>query len=255
MADEKQVPIWHTSISSVEPGSIRIRGCEVGRLMAEASFADAVYLLLKGVFPPENHRRTMRALLVSSLDHGTTPPSVLVARSIVSGGNPLNAAVAGGILAIGESHGGAIEACAKLLQENASGENEIKRAAALVADYKKSKKRIPGYGHRLHGEDPRSAKLFQIAAEDNLRGRHIRFALALEKALAESSGKKLPINIDGAIAAVISEMGFDWRMGKGFFIISRTPGLVAHAFEERTREKPMRKMGLFDTHYDGPRDK
>lgn len=94
---------------------------------------------------------------------------------------------------------------------------------------------MPGFGHRLHTADPRTAKLFEIARRNQYSGRHIELALALEKSLEELSGKRLPINVDGAIAAVISDMGFDWRLGKAFFIISRVVGLVAHSYEERSR--------------------
>ncbi len=112
--------------------------------------------------------------------------------------------------------------------------------------------RMPGYGHRLHTTDPRTAKMFEIAKRNGFSGKHIKLCLALQKALSEKMGKKLPINVDGAIAAVISDMGFDWQLGKGFFIISRVPGLIAHAYEEKTREKPMRKLGPMPFEYDGP---
>ena len=224
--------------------------------MREATFADGIYLMLKGEMPSASHSRVMNAVLASSIDHGLTPPSSLATRTVMSGGNPLNAAVAGGILTIGESHGGAIEACARMLQAEAPQDiaNSAETAAALVAKYREEKKRISGFGHRVHGTDPRATVLFEIAEEEGLAGRYVAFARAIEDALEAASGRRLPINVDGAIAAMISEMGFDWRMGKGFFIASRTPGLVAHAFEERTRERPMRQMTNFDTIYDGPED-
>jgi citrate synthase len=123
-------------------------------------------------------------------------------------------------------------------------------------DYLKEKKiRMPGFGHRLHNVDPRTVKLFEIAKKCKFSGRHIELSRAVEKALAEKLGKKLPINVDGAIAAVISDMGFDYRLGKGFFIISRVPGLLAHAYEEMTRERPMRQLGNRNYSYDGPDDR
>ncbi|HOZ09012.1 MAG TPA: citrate/2-methylcitrate synthase, partial [candidate division Zixibacteria bacterium] len=118
-----------------------------------------------------------------------------------------------------------------------------------------NKMRMPGFGHRLHNIDPRTGKLFALADRHGYRGRHIDLCRAIEKALAEKLGKELPINVDGAIAAVISDMGFDWRLGKGFFIISRVPGLVAHVYEEMTREKPMRRLGPPPFKYDGPPDR
>jgi citrate synthase len=114
---------------------------------------------------------------------------------------------------------------------------------------------MPGLGHQLHARDPRTAKLFELAARKGLTGKHTELFQALEKALESKLGRHLPININGAVAAVISDMGLDWRLGKGIFIISRVPGLLAHAFEEMTREKPMRKLGPMPFEYDGPKDR
>ena len=111
---------------------------------------------------------------------------------------------------------------------------------------------MPGYGHRLHTKDPRTARLFEIAEKNGYSRKHIRFCQILEKELSASLNKTLPVNVDGAIAAVMSDMGFDWRLGKGFFIISRTAGLLAQCYEELVREKPMRKLGPPPFEYDGP---
>lgn len=125
-------------------------------------------------------------------------------------------------------------------------------AKDLVEALTNKKKRIPGFGHRLHETDPRTVKLFELAEKLKFSGKHIILAQAVEKELEKHSGKRLPINVDGAIAAIISDMGFDYRLGKGFFIISRVPGLVAHAFEEWTKQKPMRKLGDTNFQYAGP---
>lgn len=244
---------WKTAITDVSGGQIRVRGYDIADIMEHLSFADVVYLILKGDLPNNQQRRMMEAMLVSSVDHGPTPPSNLAARTVFSGGNSLNAAVAAGVLTIGDSHGGAIEQCAKILQEwakKAGSPQEIARA--LVAEFKEKSKRMPGYGHRIHKRDPRTVKMLEIAERIGYKGRIIELAVAIQDELERMSGKDLPLNVDGAIAAVISEMGFDWRLGKGFFIISRVPGLVAHVYEEWTREKTMRKLGPPEFDYDGP---
>nr|MBN2277220.1 citryl-CoA lyase [candidate division Zixibacteria bacterium] len=244
---------WKSAITDIGPGKIRVRGYDITQIMDKLSYAEAVFLILKGELPTKAEAEMMRAILVSSIDHGCSPPSVLGTRNVVSGGNPLNAAIAGGVLVIGDSHGGAIENAARILQNWAGKEGEVKTLVSQMVDWMKEKKiRMPGFGHRLHNVDPRTVKLFEIAGRNNFSGRHIELCRALEKALAESTGKQLPINVDGAIAAVISDMGFDWRLGKGFFIISRVPGLLAHAYEEMTREKPMRQLGNRNFSYDGP---
>lgn len=252
MAEE----LWKTAITDIGPGRIRVRGYDIADVMEKLSFAEAVFLILKGELPSKAEAALMNAILVSSIDHGVSPPSVLGARTVQSGGNSLNAAVAGGVLVIGDTHGGAIEQSAKILQEWARKPGDIDTLAGELVDWlSTSGKRMPGLGHRLHTVDPRTGKLFEIAERYGYKGRHIDLCRAIESALAKKTGKKLPINVDGAIAAVISDMGFDWRLGKGFFIISRVPGLVAHVFEEGAREKPMRKLGPLPFAYDGPPDR
>ena len=249
MSDEK----WKTAITDIGPGKIRVRGYNITDIMENLSYAEAVYLILKGERPGKAETELMNAILVSSIDHGASPPSVLGARTVMSGGNSLNAAIAGGVLVIGDTHGGAIEQAAKIMQEWAQKDGDVAAIANDLVDWmKEHKKRMPGFGHRLHKVDPRTGKLFEIAERHGYHGRHIQFCRAIETALAEKTGRMLPINVDGAIAAVISDMGFDWRLGKGFFIISRVPGLIAHAYEEMTRERPMRKLGPPDHDYDGP---
>lgn len=244
---------WKTAITEIGPGKIRIRGYDIAEVMEKLTYAQVVYLVLKGELPTEAEAALMNAILVSSVDHGASPPSVLGTRTVVSGGNPLNAAIAGGILVIGDTHGGAIEQAARIMQEWATREGRPDALASELATWlRESKRRMPGFGHRLHKVDPRTGKLFEIAARHGFSGRHIELCRALEAALAESLGKQLPINVDGAIAAVISDMGFDWRLGKGFFILSRVVGLLGHAYEEMTRERPMRRLGPPPHEYDGP---
>ncbi len=249
MAEES----WKTAITDTGPGKIRIRGYSITDIMEKLSYAEAVYLVLKGELPSRAEAELMNAILVSSIDHGPTPPSVLGTRTVLSGGNSLNAAIAGGVLVIGDIHGGAIEQAAKILQEWAGKDGDVDDLAGKLLDWlKETNTRMPGFGHQLHKVDPRTGKLFEIAARVGYSGRHIDLCVAVEKALEEKLGRKLPININGAVAAVISDMGFDWRLGKGFFVISRVPGLLAHAYEEMTRERPMRKLGPPPFEYDGP---
>jgi citryl-CoA lyase len=244
---------WKTAITEIKKGEIRVRGYDIVEIMEKLSFSDAIFLTLKGELPKREESEMMRVILVSSIDHGATPPSVLSTRNVLSGGNPLNAAVAGGVLTIGDIHGGAIERCARILQDWGKRPDEVPSIAKeMVSEFIYKRRRIPGFGHRLHETDPRTVKLFQTARDLNFHGRHMDLAQAIEGELTSSLGKKLPINVDGAIAAVISDMGFDWRMGKGFFLISRVAGLVAHAYEEMVREKPMRKLGDWNFDYDGP---
>jgi citrate synthase len=248
---------WKTAITDVKPNRIVMRGYPVEDLMGRVSFAQGIYLLLKGELPSPSVGKLLDAIFVSSLDHGASPPSVLTARTVASTGADLNAAVAAGVLAISRFHGGAIEEGQRLFLDIAKradrlGGDESKAAKEALDDMKAKGTRASGFGHRLHTKDPRTTKLFALAEELGLAGRHVRIARAAEKALAEQIGKPLPVNVDGAIAALLCDLGIPPEVGNAFFIIARVPGLVAHVHEEKTRMKPMRKVDPEDFEYDGP---
>jgi citrate synthase len=253
MADEK----WKTAITDVKPNKIVMRGYPLDELLGRISFAQAIYLVLKGEFPSPEVGKLIDAIFVSSIDHGASPPSILAARTVASTGGELNSAIAAGVLAISRFHGGAIEEGQRLFMEIAkraaeSGVDEKKVVKDVLDEMKAEGKRASGFGHRLHTKDPRTLKLFSLAEELGLAGKHVRIARAVEKVLGEQMGKVLPINVDGAIAALLCDLGIPAEIGNAFFIISRVPGMVAHIHEERTRMKPMRKIDPENFEYDGP---
>lgn len=238
---------YRTSITSHKDGRIYVYGHDLIDLAATCSFTKAIYLILKGEMPDKHSEKMLDAMLAIAIDHGVEPASVVAARNIYSGGSPLQAAVAGGILALGEYHGGAIEGAMGTFKRY-----EPSGVKSLLDDFAKSGQRVLGFGHRYYTTDPRTQKLIEIARELGFYGKYVIFAEKLEAELAES-GKKLPLNIDGIFAALLLEMGFNPKVGKGFFIIARTPGLVAHVVEEALREKPVRRLTDKDIEYDGPR--
>jgi citrate synthase len=209
--------------------------------------------------PDEKVGRLLDAILVSSIDHGATPPSCLAARTVASTGASLSQSVAAGIMSINRHHGGAIEDCARYLASLLAKSREEVRsideiAAAEVARIKGSGDRISGFGHRVHTKDPRTARLFELAAVAGLSespATHIGAARAVERAFA-AIGKPLPINVDGAVGAILADLGMDSKVFNGIFMIARTPGLVAHVTEEQAREKPMRRIDPVNHAYDGP---
>jgi citrate synthase len=256
MAEEK----WKTAITDVKPNKIVMRGYPVAELMGRISFAQAIYLILKGEFPSPEVGRLIDAIFVSSVDHGASPPSVLAARTVASTGAELNSAIAAGVLAISRFHGGAIEEGMRLFLEigrraEAQGGGDEKAIQDVLDEMKAKGQRASGFGHRVHTKDPRTAKLFALAEELGLAGKHVRIARGVEKALAVQMGKLLPINVDGAIAALLCDLGIPSEIGNAFFIISRVPGLVAHIHEEKTRMKPMRKIDPENYEYDGPAER
>jgi citrate synthase len=131
-------------------------------------------------------------------------------------------------------------------------------AEAIVAECVASNETPPGFGHRYHTRDPRAARLFQMALELEVEGEHVRLIRAAERALASHKAdfdRPLPVNVDGAIAAICADLGFAYELGNALFLISRLPGLIAHAHEERTRQTPMRQIDPKDHDYDGARSR
>lgn len=235
---------WKTSISGIVEGETLIHGYKITDLIDQVNFTDAIWLELKGELPTEKEKAMLDAILISTIDNGMGPPSVTNARNSASAGNPMQAAVAAGILGVGEFHGGAIEECARLLQMGLTAEKLVEKVIS-------SGDRIAGFGHKVYTIDPRATQIFAKAKSLGFYGEHCELAVAVEAELEKIKLKKIPINVDGAIAAVVSDMGFDYRLGKGFFIIGRVVGLVAHIFEELQREKPFRRIPNEEIEYDG----
>jgi citrate synthase len=251
---------WSQPITKIEPNKVAVRGYRVDELMGRVPFAHVVYLVLKGALPNEAQGRVMDAILVSSVDHGATPPSVLAARTVASGGAPLTTGIAAGIMTINRHHGGAIEGCMNVLLEAVArkrekGQDSLTAARELVTAYREQKKRIPGYGHRVHSDDPRTRRLFAICEENGLAGEYIEMGQAIRQAMHETLGKDLPMNVDGAIAAVLCELDFPPEMGNGLFAIARTVGLTAHVFDEIVNQRPMRRISPTAQAYSGPEER
>ena len=253
---------WRTALTSIAPNAILVRGYPLDEMMGRLSFADAVYLLLMGELPSPAIGRMLNAVLVSSIDHGVTPPSTLAARNVATTGAPLKDSVAAGVLAFGPHHGGDIESCMRFLDAGLtlvrSGRSLQQAAEAQLDDCLRQNITPPGFGHRFHTRDPRASRLFQMALELELEGEHVRMIRAIERELAareEAGGRHLPVNVDGAIAAISADLGFAYDLGNAIFLISRLPGLIAHAHEERSRQAPMRQIDPKDHDYDGSRER
>ena len=234
---------WTTSLSYVSKNKVLIRGYRVEELMARCSFGDMIYLTFTGELPSGNEGRILESIVVSSTDHGFFAPSIAATRFVSSGGVPLQAAVASGLASLGEHHGGAVEQCSRMLHDSiANGRS----ARDIVTEYRSRSQRIPGFGHPLHDPDPRVVKLLEQSEEFGIWGPHLALTLEIARELAQ------PLNIDGAISGIVTDIGIDWRYGKAFFLISRTVGLAAHHVEETTRERPFRTIPLEAATYDGP---
>jgi citrate synthase len=250
---------WTTSLSSTSENGIRIRGYDLVQLIGAVPFPSVLYLLYTGELPQPNVARLIDAVMVASIDHGPGAPSALTARTAASGGAPLGAAAAAGLLTLGKFHGAAVQDAMEAIQQVVASakDGDLERAAdTVVADWRKAGRRLSGFGHRQHKrKDPRLDRLFGLAEEAKVPGNFLQAAHALEAALKRSTGKDLPINIDGAIAAILCEVGFPVTLANALFMVARLTGILAHAHEEITQMPPMRRIDPVDFSYAGPADR
>ena len=236
---------WRTSIVDARDGHIRIRGYEVSALMTGRTFTDTIFLLHQGRLPSTPERTLLDAILTGVADHGSGAPSCAAARLAASGNRQgISAAVAAGLLAVGDDHGGAGLGCMEMIAAGlalaaADGLSIDAAATRMVEQARAQNRRLPGFGHRVHTTDPRTAILFDLARHGGIAADGVAFVTATEKAVA-AIVKPLPINIDGALAAVLHDMGFTPAFGRFVFLIGRVAGLTAEVAEELTRERPMR---------------
>lgn len=241
---------WSTGVSEIAPNVIRYRGYPVQDLIGNASFVDTIWLLVRGDLPTPGQSKLLEAALVSSADHGPQAPSIAIARMSATCGIGLNNALASGINALGDVHGGAGQACVALLWDVKkridAGVLPDDAAAQIVQEHKARGAYVPGFGHRFHTHDPRRDPL--LALLDNavdsgdISGEYIECIRALERALdgRDSSAPavrrnvpRVPMNIDGATATVYAELGVPPELARGLFVLSRSVGVLAHAWEEK----------------------
>lgn len=237
---------FQTKLTKVEKGEEIIRGENLEKLMTENTFAQNIFFLLIGKMPDEKQTKMFEAILSSVIDHGPATASALTARISASAKNPLHASVAAGLLGLGERHGVVISQAMEFFYKN----SEEKNLLGLLKTMKENKQYVLGYGHKFFPDlDPRTVKLFEIAKENNIFGQYCEFALNVEKNLNEISSKKLPLNADGAIAAILCDMGMKSNIGNGIFIIARVPGLVAQVLEEVESDVGIRRLSDDEIEY------
>ncbi|MDZ4231667.1 MAG: citryl-CoA lyase [Candidatus Pacearchaeota archaeon] len=227
---------FRTKISTTKDGKHEIYGYDVLELMKEHSFIDVVFLLWRGSLPEAREAELMNMILVAAAENGIEAPSAFVPRVSASVGNPMHVALASSALAIGEKHGGAAEACALLLQSGKSAEEIVKE-----------NKVIPGFGHKIYKEeDPRATLIHKKAKDLGFPCTFFDLAYEIERKISEAKGKKIPLNIDGAMAAAMLELKLDLRLGKALFLIPRLVGAASHILEEMEQANSYHRLGPED---------
>jgi citrate synthase len=233
---------WSTAIIDIHPGDIAIRGYEIQDLIGRISYPQMVWLMLRGELPSAGQARLLEAALVAGVDHGPHAPSIAIARMAVTCGLPLNGAMASAVNALDDVHGGAGQQCMELFERIARAADERQVTRELVereldGHIAANGRIIPGFGHRWHPVDPRATRLLAILAQARetglVDGKFSTIALFIEQILAERKKSPIPLNIDGVTAVIYAELGFAAELGRGLFILSRSVGILAHAWEQR----------------------
>ncbi|GAA2118713.1 citryl-CoA lyase [Actinomadura napierensis] len=228
---------WSTAISRMEPGVIELRGRPVQDLIGTTGLTSMIWLMLRGDLPTARQSALLDAALVAAVDHGPQAPSIAIARMAATCGVGLNNAVASAVNTLGDAHGGAGEQCVRLLDDvlrREAGGLDLRTAAEqTIAAWPRY---LPGFGHRFHPRDPRRDPLLALvrdAVRDGVvPGDHLRAGESVEALLAEGRDRPVPMNIDGATAIIYAELGFPAPLARGLFVLSRSIGILAHAWEE-----------------------
>jgi citrate synthase len=231
---------WGTAVSRMAPGVVELRGRPVQDLIGSTSLTAMIWLMLRGELPQPRQAALLEAALVAGVDHGPHAPSIAAARMAATCGIGLNNAVATGVNLLGDSHGGAGQQCVELLQDIRGrvdeGEELSAATDAVLAQWRARSRYIPGFGHRFHPRDPRRDPLLGLVEEaireGVVQGGYAAAALAVEAALNRPGRRPVPMNIDGATSVIYAELGFAAPLARGLFVLSRSIGILAHAWEE-----------------------
>jgi len=253
-----------SAIGKTTPDTITVRGRNLAtELMGHVTFTELAFFLTAARMPSPGETRLFDAALVALADHGLTP-SVLAARLTWTGATEsLQGAVAAGLLGAGNVFLGVVEDTARFLaailaeagatagadgpaasggrrdgDEPAAAERAV-RAAVTEG------RRIPGLGHPVHkAEDPRTPRLYAIAAEAGIPIPHLTLLRTVAEVHAAATGKALPINGAGVAGAAFADLGFPPAIVRGFALLARTAGLVGHLAEEM--EQPIGRQLWLD---------
>ena len=232
---------WTTEIIDIKPGEIAVRGYPIQELIGQLSFPQMIWLMLRGDLPSKEQGALLEAALVAAVDHGPHAPSIAISRMSVTCGAELNNAMASAINVLADIHGGAGQQCMEIYFDVArrmDAGNSLEAAvdAALEAFVAEHGKVIPGFGHRFHPIDPRAVKLLAMVQDAEragvVNGKFARIGSRIEEVLTARKGKRIPMNIDGITAVIYAELGFAAELGRGLFILSRSVGILAHAWEQ-----------------------
>lgn len=230
------MPTPRTHIATSDATSITVRGKDLTRdLMGKKTFTEMVYFLTCGRMPTAAQTRVLDACLVTLMEHGWTPTSIITRLALDSVPDQTQLAMAAGLLSIGSVFVGTMEGCAEILSRGIAAGGDLDAYCRAVTErHRAAGTAVPGFGHRAHKpDDPRSPVLFAIAREAGVDGRYIDLLQRLSGILDAAYGRHLTINATGAIAALLLEIDFPLTAMRGAAVVSRAGGLLGHVVEEK----------------------
>ncbi|MEL6219866.1 MAG: citryl-CoA lyase [Pseudomonadota bacterium] len=239
--DQKSADWWSTEIIEMSPGVIRYRGYAIEELIGNVGFAQMIWLMLRGELPSRPQADLLETALMAAVDHGPQAPSIAISRMAATCGLGLNSAMASAVNVLGDVHGGAGEQALELYSDVADrvadGASLTDAAVQVLEAFRNAGgKYVPGFGHRFHPIDPRAPRLLELTdhavAAGVVPGHHLQAARELDRQIGEAKGRSIPMNIDGATAVIYGELGFPPPLARGLFCLSRSVGILAHAWEQ-----------------------
>ena len=233
---------WHTAIIDMAPGRIAFRGHPIQDLIGSVSFAQMIWLMVRGDMPTPEQAALFECALVAGVDHGPQAPSIAAARMAATCGLGLNNVIATGVNMLGDVHGGAGEQCAELYFDIAKRIDDGAEQDAAVSDgiaawREEYGKIVSGFGHRFHKPvDPRAPRLMALVREaaksGTVDGRFADIGEAVQAEIGRKRGTEIAMNIDGATAVIFCELGFPPPLSRGLFCLARSVGVLSHGWEQ-----------------------
>lgn len=218
--------------------TITVKGKDLcGDILGKVSLGDMAFLEMMDRLPTPGESVMFNAISVALVEHGMTPSAIAARLTLAGAPEAMQAAVAAGLNGLGSVFVGSMETAARILQKNlpdpACEVGIDALARKIVTEMRADKRNIPGIGHHMHKPiDPRTTRLFELAKENGFDGPYVKLMEAIADEASRQSGKSLPVNATGAIAAIASEMGIPWNIVRGIGVFARAIGLVGHVLEE-----------------------
>lgn len=203
-------------------------------LIGKASFVDVFASQLLGRQPTAPQMQLIEAVLVTLMEHGLTPSAISARLVYSSSPENIQAGVAAGLLAVGSRFVGTMEEAAVLLAQIVAAPDGTTQASAIAARYRTQRAPVPGFGHHLHKpDDPRATALLALARKNGVAGDQCNALALLSGAVDRVASRHITINTTGAVAAILGDIGIPARLMRGFAVLARAAGLVAHIAEEQ----------------------